>query len=167
MTDPNPTRAENAPGTPGAPVSLTARLNQAQPYALGLFRIVVGLLFACHGASSLFGLLGGTAIPAGTWPGWYAAVIQLGAGVLVLAGLGTRSAAFLASGSMAYAYFEVHQPQALFPLQNGGENAAMFCWAFALLVFTGPGALALDRLFGAGEATDAKAREERGAPVAA
>ncbi|MFF5280600.1 DoxX family protein [Streptomyces sp. NPDC013171] len=173
MTDSNTTRAENAPGTPGtpgtpgAPVNLTTRLNQAQPYALGLFRIVVGLLFACHGASSLFGLLGDTAIPAGTWPGWYAAVIQLGAGVLVLAGLGTRSAAFLASGSMAYAYFEVHQPQALFPLQNGGENAAMFCWAFALLVFTGPGALALDRLFGAGEATDAKAREERGAPVAA
>ncbi|MFE7515442.1 DoxX family protein [Streptomyces sp. NPDC057540] len=152
---------------PSAPTSLTARLNQAQPYALGLFRVVVGLLFACHGVASLFGLLGGTAIPAGTWPGWYAAVIQLGAGVLVLAGLGTRSAAFLASGSMAYAYFEVHQPESLLPLQNGGENAAMFCWAFALLVFTGPGALALDRLFGAGEAADAKASEERGAPVAA
>ncbi|MEU4273873.1 DoxX family protein [Streptomyces tanashiensis] len=149
------------------PASLTARLNQARPYALGLFRIVVGLLFACHGAASLFGLLGGSAIPAGTWPGWYAAVIQLGAGVLVLAGLGTRSAAFLASGSMAYAYFKVHQPESLFPLQNGGESAAMFCWAFALLVFTGPGALALDRLFGAGEATDVKAREERGTPVAA
>ncbi|GGY21925.1 DoxX family protein [Streptomyces tanashiensis] len=149
------------------PASLTARLNQARPYALGLFRIVVGLLFACHGAASLFGLLGGSAIPAGTWPGWYAAVIQLGAGVLVLAGLGTRSAAFLASGSMAYAYFKVHQPESLFPLQNGGESAAMFCWAFALLVFTGPGALALDRLFGAGEATDAKARDERGTPVAA
>ncbi|WP_086832599.1 DoxX family protein [Streptomyces sp. NRRL B-24572] len=142
-------------------------MNHAQPYALGLFRIVVGLLFACHGASSLFGLLGGTAIPAGTWPGWYAAVIQLGAGVLVLAGLGTRSAAFLASGSMAYAYFKVHQPESLFPLQNGGESSAMFCWAFLLLVFTGPGALALDRLFGAGETTDAKAREERGTPVAA
>ncbi|MEU2235519.1 DoxX family protein [Streptomyces vietnamensis] len=149
------------------PTSLTARLNHAQPYALGLFRIVVGLLFACHGASSLFGLLGGTAIPAGTWPGWYAAVIQLGAGVLVLAGLGTRSAAFLASGSMAYAYFKVHQPESLFPLQNGGESSAMFCWAFLLLVFTGPGALALDRLFGAGGTTDAKAREEQGTPVAA
>ncbi|AJF69686.1 DoxX family protein [Streptomyces vietnamensis] len=142
-------------------------MNHAQPYALGLFRIVVGLLFACHGASSLFGLLGGTSIPAGTWPGWYAAVIQLGAGVLVLAGLGTRSAAFLASGSMAYAYFKVHQPESLFPIQNGGESSAMFCWAFLLLVFTGPGALALDRLFGAGETTDAKAREERGTPVAA
>ncbi|ROQ32065.1 putative oxidoreductase [Streptomyces sp. PanSC19] len=173
MTDPNAPDTAKAGTTPGvpaspdAPASLTARLNQAQPYALGLFRIVVGLLFACHGASSLFGVLGGSATPAGTWPGWYAAVIQLGAGILVLAGLGTRSAAFLASGSMAYAYFKVHQPESLLPIQNGGESAAMFCWAFALLVFTGPGALALDRLFGAGEATAAKTREDRGAPVAA
>ncbi|MFI0984923.1 DoxX family protein [Streptomyces exfoliatus] len=157
--------------------SLTDRLNQAQPYALGLFRIVVGLLFACHGAASLFGVLGGAmgggTIPAGTWPGWYAAVIQLGAGVLVLAGLGTRSAAFLASGSMAYAYFKVHQPESLFPLQNGGETAALFCWAFALLVFTGPGALAVDRLFGARVATGSTTRrtnedrEEQGTPVGA
>ncbi|MFD3536462.1 DoxX family protein [Streptomyces sp. NPDC058664] len=153
-------------------------MDQAQPYALGLFRIVVGLLFACHGAASLFGVLGGAmgggTIPAGTWPGWYAAVIQLGAGVLVLAGLGTRSAAFLASGSMAYAYFKVHQPEALFPLQNGGEAAALFCWSFALLVFTGPGALALDRLFGsrvdggpANRETGENREERRDAPVTA
>ncbi|MFD7321058.1 DoxX family protein [Streptomyces sp. NPDC059875] len=149
------------------------RLNQVQPYALGLFRIVIGLLFACHGAASLFGVLGGAmgggTVPAGTWPGWYAAVIQLVAGVLVLVGLGTRTAAFLASGSMAYAYFKVHQPEALFPLQNSGESAALFCWAFLLITFTGPGALALDRLFGARGARGAEAgeREKKGAPVAA
>jgi putative oxidoreductase len=131
---------------------MTARLDRAQPYVIGLFRIVVGLLFACHGAASLFGVLGGAAggdggtIPAGTWPGWYAAVIQLVAGGLVILGLGTRAAAFLASGSMAYAYFDVHQPMALWPLQNGGEASAMFCWAFFLLVFTGSGAFGLDRL---------------------
>ncbi|MET9374805.1 DoxX family protein [Streptomyces sp. NPDC002992] len=150
------------------------RLNRAQPYALGLFRIVIGLLFACHGAASLFGVLGGAAgggtVPVGTWPGWYAAVIQLVAGVLVLAGLGTRTAAFLASGSMAYAYFTAHQPEALFPLQNSGESAALFCWAFLLIVFTGPGALAFDRLFGArGSGADRRERqsEKQGAPVAA
>lgn len=125
-------------------------LNRAQPYALGLFRIVVGLLFTCHGASSLFGVFGGAhgsgTIEAGTWPGWYAAVIQLVCGGLVLIGFGTRAAAFLASGSMAFAYFDVHQPTALWPLQNGGESAAMFCWAFLLLVFTGGGALGLDQL---------------------
>ncbi|MER7619905.1 DoxX family protein [Streptomyces sp. NPDC126503] len=147
-----PTGATAPAGTTGTPDGLVGRLDRAQPYALGLFRIVVGLLFACHGAASLFGVLGGAVgggtVPTGAWPGWYAAVIQLVAGVLVLAGVGTRSAAFLASGSMAYAYFKVHQPEALFPLQNGGEIAALFCWSFALLVFTGPGALALDRAFG-------------------
>ncbi|MET9362529.1 DoxX family protein [Streptomyces sp. NPDC006632] len=124
----------------------------ARPYALALFRIVIGLLFACHGAASLFGVFGGTmgggSIPAGTWPGWYAAVIQLVGGILVLAGLFTRPAALISSGSMAYAYFSVHQSHALLPLQNGGEPSAMYCWAFLLLAFTGPGAFALDQLFG-------------------
>ncbi|WP_405496853.1 DoxX family protein [Streptomyces sp. NBC_00096] len=128
----------------------TTPLTAAQPYALGLFRIVTGLLFTCHGAASLFGVLGGAhgggTVPAGTWPGWYAAVIQLVAGLLVLFGLGSRSAAFIASGSMAYAYFSAHQPHALWPIQNNGEPSVMFCWAFLLLVFTGPGALALDGL---------------------
>ncbi|MGW0816114.1 DoxX family protein [Streptomyces viridiviolaceus] len=129
---------------------MTGRLNSAQPYALGLYRMVVGLLFACHGAASLFGVLGGAAgggtVEAGTWPGWYAAVIQLVGGGLVLLGLGTRAAAVVASGSMAYAYFKVHQPTGLWPMENGGEASAMFCWAFLLLAFTGSGAFGLDRL---------------------
>ncbi|QES05897.1 DoxX family protein [Streptomyces venezuelae] len=187
MNNPNTTNTTSTTGSPTGPTgptgsgasspgasTLTGRLDRAQPYALGLFRIVVGLLFACHGAASLFGVLGGAmgggTVPAGTWPSWYAAVIQLGAGGLVLLGLGTRTAAFLASGSMAYAYFKVHQPESLFPLQNGGETAALFCWAFVLLVFTGPGALALDRLFGgrvgAGSAPRAE-REEKATPVTA
>lgn len=149
---------------------MTARLNGAQPYAVGLFRMVVGLLFACHGAASLFGVLGGAmgshggTIPAGTWPGWYASVIQLVAGALVLLGLGTRAAAFAASGSMAYAYFDVHQSAALWPIQNGGEPSVLFCWSFLLLVFTGSGAFGLDRLF----SSRAAAEENRTSqPVAA
>lgn len=149
---------------------MTGRLNSAQPYALGLFRIVIGLLFACHGAASLFGVLGGAmgggTIDAGTWPGWYAAVIQLVGGGLVTLGLGTRAAAFISSGSMAYAYFKVHQPEALWPLQNGGEPSAIFCWAMLLLVFTGSGALGLDRLFASRGAREDEAASER-TPVAA
>ncbi|MGW2641991.1 DoxX family protein [Streptomyces sp. NPDC001348] len=131
---------------------MSARLNAAQPYALGLFRIVVGLLFTVHGAASLFGVLGGAmgthggTISAGTWPGWYAAVIQLVCGGLALLGLGTRGAALLASGSMAFAYFDIHQKHALWPIQNGGELAVLFCWSFLLLVFTGSGAFGLDGL---------------------
>ncbi|OIK03619.1 DoxX family protein [Streptomyces monashensis] len=151
---------------------MSARLNSAQPYVIGLFRVVVGLLFAVHGAASLFGVLGGAVgthggtIPSGTWPGWYAAVIQLAAGALVFLGLGTRGAALIASGSMAYAYFDVHQQAALWPIQNGGELSVLFCWAFFLLVFTGSGAFGLDRLFGKGAAADGEPVAER-APMAA
>jgi putative oxidoreductase len=153
-------------GTP-----LTARADSAQPYVLALFRVVVGLLFACHGAASLFGILGGAmgggTIPAGAWPGWYAAVIQLVGGALVALGLGTRIAALISSGSMAYAYFSVHQGEGLWPLQNGGEPSAMFCWAFLLIVFTGPGAWALDRLVGAERTLPAAAPQAQGEPSAA
>jgi putative oxidoreductase len=151
---------------------MSARLNAAQPYVIGLFRIVVGLLFAVHGVASLFGVLGGAAgtnggtLEAGSWPGWYAAVIQLVAGGLVLLGLGTRGAALIASGSMAYAYFDVHQQAALWPIQNGGELPAVFCWAFLLLVFTGSGALGVDRLFGRRPAANGEPAAER-TPIAA
>ncbi|MBD0837409.1 MULTISPECIES: DoxX family protein [unclassified Streptomyces] len=145
---------------------MTGRLNSAQPYALGLFRIVVGLLFACHGASKLFGAFGGRTVDAGAWPNWYAAVIELVGGSLVLLGLGTRAAAFISSGAMAYAYFKVHQPSALWPIENSGEGAAMYCWAMFLLIFTGSGAFGLDRLF-AKRRTPVRREERAAEPVAA
>ena len=119
-------------------------------YDLGVFRVVVGALFASHGAASLFGVFGGApgsggTVALGAWPSWWAAVIQLGCGLLVAFGVLHRGAAVLASGSMAYAYFVVHQPDGLLPLQNQGEQAALFAWSFLLLAFTGPGALALGR----------------------
>lgn len=111
---------------------------------LALFRIVVGLMFLCHGVASLFGVLGGNqgtgqAVEFASWPGWWAALIQLVCGALVLLGLFTRPSAVLASGSMAYAYFVVHQPHAVFPIENGGETAVMFCWSFLLISALGPG----------------------------
>jgi putative oxidoreductase len=110
---------------------------------LGLFRAVTGLLFACHGAATLFDVLGGPqggSVPGvGQWPGWWAAVIQLAGGTLVLLGAATRPAALVCSGSMAYAYFVHHQPDGLWPLENGGEKAALFCWAFLLIAALGPG----------------------------
>jgi putative oxidoreductase len=120
---------------------------------LALFRVVTGLLFALHGVASLFGVLGGNrgtgqAVEFAAWPGWWAALIQLVCGLLVLSGLFTRAAATLASGTMAYAYFVVHQPIHLLPLRNGGELAAMYCWAFLLIAVLGPGAWAVDGLLG-------------------
>ncbi|GIJ28101.1 integral membrane protein [Micromonospora qiuiae] len=119
--------------------------------ALSLFRMVIGLLFLCHGLASLFGVLGGNRgsgepIPLGQWPGWWAALIQGLCGLLVFVGLFARPAALLASGSMAYAYFMVHQPEALLPLSNHGELAVLFCWSFFLVAVLGPGNWALDTL---------------------
>ncbi|MEW2546819.1 DoxX family protein [Streptomyces sp. NPDC047002] len=132
---------------------MSGRLDRAQPYALGLFRIVVGLLFTCHGVATLFGVLGMRAVPVGAWPGWYAAVIQLVGGALVLTGLAARPVALVSSGSMAFAYFSVHQAHGVLPLQNGGEAAVFFCWAFLLITVMGPGALGLGRAQGAARAT--------------
>ncbi|WP_026208461.1 DoxX family protein [Catelliglobosispora koreensis] len=128
-----------------------------------LFRVVVGLLFTLHGASSLFGVFGGNrgsgqAVEFASWPGWWAAAIQFAGGLMVLAGLGTRVAALVCSGSMAYAYFVVHQPLSLLPLNNGGELAAMFCWSFLLVAAIGPGAWSLDALL--------SARKTNTAPIA-
>ncbi|MBE8521258.1 DoxX family protein [Amycolatopsis sp. H6(2020)] len=123
------------------------RLDPARDHVIGLYRIVIGLLFACHGLKTLFGLFGAKSTAAvGAWPGWWAAVIQLVCGVLVCVGLGTRVAAVLGSGSMAYAYFVVHLPTGLFPIQNGGEAAALFCWSLLLIAFVGAGRFALDNL---------------------
>ena len=126
------------------------QLDTFRPHVLGLFRIVVALLFFCHGLSTMFGVIatppGGESPSLGEWPGWWAAAIQLVGGGLVLVGYGTRGAAMICSGSMAFAYFTEHQADGLLPLQNNGEPAAMFCWAFFLIMFLGPGNWALSTL---------------------
>ncbi|WP_018353107.1 DoxX family protein [Longispora albida] len=131
--------------------------------------MVVGFLFACHGASSVLGWFGGFmgkggTVAFGTWPGWWAGVIQLVGGILVMLGLGTRIAALISSGSMAYAYFVVHQETGLLPIQNGGVASAMYCWAFFLIVFTGAGPLSLDAVLSRSRTT-APAPEPEGASV--
>jgi putative oxidoreductase len=120
---------------------------------LGAVRVVVSFLFVCHGLQGLVGAFGGVdgagaAVAFGTWPGWWASIIETVAGVLVLTGLFTRVAALLCSGTMAYAYFVVHQPLGLLPIENLGEQAALFSWSFLLIAVFGPGALALDKLRG-------------------
>lgn len=132
-------------------------LNHIREHVLGIFRIVVGFLFACHGTKTLFGILGAQApATAGAWPGWWAAVIQFVGGTLLCLGIGTRVVAFIGSGSMAFAYFSIHAPNGLLPIQNRGELAAMFCWALFLLACTGGGRLALGNLFRSVRALDAE-----------
>src|SRR4051794_14177573 len=133
---------------------LEAKLNSLSPIALSVFRIVFGLLLTIHATQKLFawpvglptatGAFTGVAVPLGTWPFWWAGLIELVVGLLLLAGLVTRLAAFVGAGEMAFAYFTQHQPKALWPIENRGELAVLFCFGFLLLVFTGGGRLALD-----------------------
>ena len=113
-------------------------------HALALFRIVIGLLFVIHGTRTVFGTFGAEAIPLTQWPYGPAGVVELAGGSLVLIGFGTRWAALISSGAMAYAYFVVHQPLGLFPITNGGELAAVYAWAFLLIAFTGAGTWSVD-----------------------
>lgn len=125
---------------------LDARLDTYHSPVLGLFRIVIGFLFALHGTAKLFGwpaVQGGGAVPVGTWPYWYAGVIELVVGLLVLLGVFTRIAALIGSGQMAYAYFTEHQPNGLWPIENGGELATLYCFSFLLIAFAGAGAFAI------------------------
>jgi len=129
-----------------------ARLNAYSPAVLSLFRIVFALMFTLFGTSHVFNWPIAFGIPTGAWPVWYAGVIELVTGVLMLLGLFTRVAAFIASGHMAVTYFWQHQPKGLWPIVapqmggNGGLPAILFCFAFFLLVFTGPGAYAIDSM---------------------
>jgi putative oxidoreductase len=116
-------------------------LEQRRDQALALFRIVIGLFFLIHGVQKI-----SAGTPLLSWPAGPMSLIELIGGGLILVGLWTRWAAFISSGAMAYAYFVVHQPRGLLPISNGGELAAVYSWAFLLLVFTGAGAWSIDAL---------------------
>ena len=122
---------------------LDTRLNPYAPAALSVFRIIVGLLFLLHGTSKLFGWPAATEAPAGSLY-WFAGLIELITGVLITIGFATRPAAFIACGEMAIAYLIEHLPNGFWPILNGGELALMFFFSFLLLVFTGPGAYAVE-----------------------
>ena len=117
-----------------------------QPQLLGLLRAVSGLIFLGHGLVKLFGF------PPGAQPGpqplaslfGVGAVIELVCGTLILLGLFTRPAAFLAAGQMAVAYWMFHAPQSPFPVVNNGDAAILYCFVFLYLVAAGPGAFSVD-----------------------
>lgn len=126
---------------------MLTNLQRAQPWMIAAFRIVVGFLFFSHGASTLFGWFiapyGGQTAEIGAWPSWWAGIIEFVAGLAIMIGFGTRFAAFLGAGTMAVAYFWKHQGDGLLPIQNDGDTVVLLCWSLLLLVFLGPGRLAL------------------------
>ena len=119
-------------------------LGRYSPYFYALLRIVAGLAFAQHGAQKLFGALGAQqAAPLMSQYG-LAGVIEFVGGILIAIGLFTSPIAFIASGEMAVAYFQAHAPRGLWPIQNGGELAVLYCFIFLYIASVGSGKLSVD-----------------------
>ena len=116
------------------------------PHLLAALRIMAGLLFLTHGLVKLFGF------PQGAQPGQVplmslmgvGGVIELVTGGLIVLGLFTRPAAFIAAGQMAIAYFMFHAPSGFYPIVNEGELAILYCFIFLYLTAAGPGRFSLD-----------------------
>jgi putative oxidoreductase len=122
-------------------------LGKFSPSIYALLRIVAGLLFAQHGAQKLFGALGGEAVQLASRAG-LAGVIELVGGLLIAFGLFAGLAAFIASGEMAAAYFIAHAGNALFPIQNRGELAMLYCFLFLYIASKGSGVWSIDAMRG-------------------
>lgn len=117
--------------------------------AYALLRIIAGFMFALHGAQKLFGLLTEMPQPPIGSQTWIGGIIELAGGLLVALGFQTRWAAFLASGTMAVAYFQFHwkfqMGAAFFPTVNKGELAVLYCFIFLLIACRGGAAWCLDK----------------------
>lgn len=116
-----------------------------------LMRLMVGLMFACHGAQKLLGWF----TPPGKTPtaldalGTVGAWIELVGGLFIALGLLTSIVAFIASGMMAVAFFMAHFKAGgtgWVPIVNRGELAVVYCWVFLFICFYGPGRWSVDAL---------------------
>lgn len=116
---------------------------------LALLRVMAGLMFMQHGAQKLFGLLGGwRGEPGATAPllsqSGLGGVLEVFGGLMIVLGLFTRPVAFVLSGMMAVAYFQMHAPDGFWPIQNRGELAALYCFVFFFLSARGAGPYSVD-----------------------
>jgi putative oxidoreductase len=120
-------------------------LDNFQEHFYSLFRIMSGFLFLWHGAQKFFNFPieypYGPLTPLSTAAG----SIELVGGILIMIGLFTRPAAFICSGTMAFAYWMSHGMQSFFPIVNAGELAIMFCIGFLIIAAKGAGKWGLDK----------------------
>jgi putative oxidoreductase len=125
-------------------------LSDWQPRLLSVLRIVAGLLFLQHGLVKILSFPGPFMRPVATGELiWFAGVIEIVGGILLVIGLFSRLAAFVCSGLMAFAYFLGHAlapnaKSALFPILNGGNLAVLYCFVFLYIAAAGPGPWSLD-----------------------
>jgi putative oxidoreductase len=113
-----------------------------QPRLLGVLRIVAALLLLQHGTAKLFGF---PHVPMFDGLNLFsllgvAGILEVVGGLLLLFGIFTRPVAFILAGQMAFAYFIAHAGRGLFPIQNQGELAILYCFIFLYLSAAGGGA---------------------------
>jgi len=113
-------------------------LDNYQEHSYALLRIVTGFLFLWHGTQKFFNFPTEFTYPMNGLM-YAAGGIELVGGALVMIGLFTRPAAFICSGTMAAAYWMAHGSQSLWPLMNGGELAALYCFIFLFIAARGTG----------------------------
>lgn len=119
--------------------------NGAGPVFLGLLRIISAFLFMAHGTQKLFDFPIPAGRPVETFSlGWTAGVLELVGGALLMVGLFSRPVAFILSGLMAVGYWMAHGTNSFWPIQNGGELAALYCFVFLYISVAGGGALSVD-----------------------
>jgi putative oxidoreductase len=118
---------------------------------LAALRVVAGLMLVQHGVQKHLGWL---LPPERTFAGapeiwsrmWIAGTLEIVGGLLLAVGLLTRPVAFLLSGLMASAYFIAHAPSGFWPILNGGELAALYCFVFLTFSVLGGGRYSVDAL---------------------
>ncbi len=112
-----------------------------------LLRMVAGFMFMLHGMQKVFGLFGGMPPNAPAFVVYGAGTIELVFGLLIAIGLFAAPAAFLCSGTMAFAFFLGHVVPAkgnILPIMNKGELAALYCWLFLFIAAKGAGIWSID-----------------------
>ena len=116
-----------------------------------LLRAALGIVFVAHGGQKLFtmgpenvaGFLGQLGVPFAGLSAILLIAVELGGGLLLLAGALTRVAALLIAGAMAVATLTVHAANGFF-LPNGVEFTLTLMLASLALVMTGAGAYSVD-----------------------
>ncbi|MCS7204735.1 MAG: DoxX family protein [Leptospiraceae bacterium] len=119
-------------------------LRNFEEFIYSLLRAVSGFLFLQHGIQKIFGGLDGKIATFGSIY-WFAGMIELVGGILILVGLFTAIAAFISSGTMAVAYFGWHAHKNFWPILNNGELSALYAFVFLYLAARGDGKFSLMR----------------------
>ena len=132
-------------------------LDRLQPLALLVMRLSLGVIMVVHGYHKVFGglhhhaqVVAGLGLPA--WLGYVSSLTEFLGGLLLLAGLFTRAAAFAIGIDLIVAIWKVHFHNGLTgsPDHVGYEFALSVATLAFALIFFGAGPIAIDHVLRGG-----------------